>query len=312
MTAVDKGAGNGSEPILKTVGLTKRFGKRLALADLNLEMRGAGVLGFLGPNGAGKTTAISLILGLIAPTRGRVEIFGVDPRAHPGPALRRTGAVLEGPSFYPHLSARDNLRVFGAVSDGAAAARVEEMLELVGLRGRAKDKVAGYSLGMKQRLAVAAALLSDPELLILDEPTNGLDPAGMREFRELIRRLGRAGKTVFVSSHLLNEVEHMCDEVAIIKEGRLIARGPVADIVNRGGGIELKASDMQRAKEILESLECVRRVTFEDERLVVEAPAESAVELSRALAEKGVYLAELRPRETSLEEFFLEVTQESA
>jgi len=312
MTAVDKGAGNGSEPILKTVGLTKRYGKRLALADLNLEMRGAGVLGFLGPNGAGKTTAISLILGLIAPTHGRVEIFGVDPRAHPGPALRRTGAVLEGPSFYPHLSARDNLRVFGAVSDGAAAARVEEMLELVGLRGRAKDKVAGYSLGMKQRLAIAAALLSDPELLILDEPTNGLDPAGMREFRELIRRLGGAGKTVFVSSHLLNEVEQMCDEVAIIKEGRLIARGPVADIVNRGGAIELKASDMQRAKEILESLECVRRVTSEDDRLVVEAPAERAVELSRALAEKGVYLAELRPRETSLEEFFLEVTQESA
>ena len=311
MTAVNKGAGNDSEPILKTVGLTKRYGKRLALADLNLEMRGAGVLGFLGPNGAGKTTAISLILGLIAPTRGRVEIFGVDPRAHPGPALRRTGTVLEGPSFYPHLSARDNLRVFGAVSDGAAAVRVEEMLELVGLRGRAKDKVAGYSLGMKQRLAVAAALLSDPELLILDEPTNGLDPAGMREFRELIRQLGRAGKTVFVASHLLNEVEHMCDEVAIIKEGRLIARGPVADIVNRGGAIELKASDMQRAKEILESLECVRRVTLEDERLVVEAPAESAVELSRALAEKGVYLAELRPRETSLEEFFLEVTQES-
>ena len=269
MTAVDKGAGNGSEPILKTVGLTKRFGKRLALADLNLEMHGAGVLGFLGPNGAGKTTALSLILGLIAPTSGRVEIFGMDPRAHPGPALRRTGAVLEGPSFYPHLSARDNLRVFGAVSDGAAAGRIEEMLELVGLRGRAKDKMAGYSLGMKQRLAVAAALLSDPELLILDEPTNGLDPAGMREFRELIRQLGRAGKTVFVASHLLNEVEHMCDEVAIIKEGRLIARGPVADIVNRGGAIELKASDMQRAKEILESLECVRRVTFEDERLVV-------------------------------------------
>ena len=312
MKAVNKGAGNDSEPILKTVGLTKRYGKRLALADLNLEMRGAGVLGFLGPNGAGKTTAISLILGLIAPTHGRVEIFGMDPRAHPGPALRRTGAVLEGPSFYPHLSARDNLRVFGAVSDGAAAGRVEEMLELVGLRERAKDKLAGYSLGMKQRLAVAAALLSDPELLILDEPTNGLDPAGMREFRELIRQLGRAGKTVFVASHLLNEVEQMCDEVAIIKEGRLIARGPVADIVNRGGAIELKASDMQRAKEILESLECVRRVTFEDERLVVEAPAERAVELSRALAEKGVYLAELRPRETSLEEFFLEVTQESA
>ncbi|MFQ5814808.1 MAG: ABC transporter ATP-binding protein, partial [Anaerolineae bacterium] len=172
--------------ILRTAGLTKRYGRLLALEDLNLEVRRGQVYGFLGPNGAGKTTTIALILGLIAPNGGHVEMFGLHTRRHLSEVLRRTGAILEVPSFYPHLSGRDNLRVWGALSGGVDGKREDEVLDLVGLRERSRDKVRTYSLGMKQRLGLAACLLHDPELLVLDEPTNGLDPAGMREVRQLI------------------------------------------------------------------------------------------------------------------------------
>jgi len=298
--------------VLRTVRLTKRYGKRLALADLDLEVSRGRVHGFLGPNGAGKTTCISLILGLITATGGHVEMLGQDTRAHLSPALRRTGAILEGSAFYPHLSARNNLRVLGALSGGVEPRRIEEVLSLVGLQARARDKVRGYSLGMTQRLALAAALLHDPELLILDEPTNGLDPAGMREFRSLIRELGASGKTVFVSSHLLNEVEQMCDDVAIIKEGRLITQGPVASLVRRGEALEVTTTDNERAQAVIRALDGVRGVTRERDSLVVEAPRERAAEISRALAEEQIYLWELKPRESTLEEFFLEVTAEGA
>jgi ABC-2 type transport system ATP-binding protein len=298
-------------PVLKTIGLSKRYGKRLALAGLDLEVPPGRVFGFLGPNGAGKTTAISLILGLISPTAGRVELFGRDTGPHLAESLKRVGAVLEGVSFYPHLSARDNLRVCAAISGGVGAERIEEILGIVGLSGRAKDKVRGYSMGMRQRLALAAALLHDPELLVLDEPTNGLDPAGMREFRDTIRGIGSGGKTVFVSSHLLGEVEQMCDEVAIVKEGRVIASGTVADLVRKTDALDMRVTDTAAAKEALSTLPWPVVETNGD-RLTVEAPRDSAAEISRALAEKQVYLYELRPRETSLEEIFLELTSEDA
>ncbi len=298
-----------SAPVLKTIGLSKRYGKRLALTGLDLEVPPGRIFGFLGPNGAGKTTAISLILGLISPTGGRVELFGKDTGRHLSESLRRVGAVLEGVSFYPHLSARDNLRVCAAISGGVSAARVEEALGIVGLSGRAKDKVRGYSMGMRQRLALAAALLHDPELLVLDEPTNGLDPAGMREFRDTIRDLGRNGKTVFVSSHLLGEVEQMCDEVAIVKEGRVIASGTVAELVRKTDALDMRVTDAAAAMEALSALPWPVVETNGD-RLTVEAPRDSAAEISRALADKQVYLYELRPRETSLEEIFLELTSE--
>ncbi len=299
-------------PVLRTVGLTKRYGRRLALADLNLEVYPGRVYGFLGPNGAGKTTAISLILGLISATAGHVEMFGLDARAHLPRVLRRVGAILEGTPLYPDLSARDNLRILSALSGGADRARIEEALETVGLTARAGDKVRTYSLGMRQRLALAGALIHEPELLVLDEPTNGLDPAGMREFRDLFRGLGSVGKTVFVSSHLLGEVEQMCDEVAIIKEGRLIARGPVATLLQRGDGLELCVTAPEEAVPVLQSLEWVRGVTRDGDRLSVEAPRDRAADISRALAEHQIYLSELRPRESSLEDFFLEVTAEDA
>lgn len=299
-----------SDIVVRTAGLTKRYGRLLALADLELEVRRGQVYGFLGPNGAGKTTTIGLILGLLAPSGGHVELFGLDTRAHLSEALRRTGAVLEGPSFYPHLSGRDNLRVWGGLSGGVDGKRVDELLELVGLRDRGRDRVRAYSLGMKQRLGLAAALLGDPELLVLDEPTSGLDPAGMREVRELIRGLGQIGKTVFVSSHLLGEVEHMCDHVGIVKEGRLLTQGAVSVLLRRGEALEMRVTDPERAVEVLEGLAWVNGVRRQDDRLVVEAPRGRAAELSRALADHQVYLAELRPRDSSLEEFFLEVTGE--
>ncbi len=296
--------------ILRTVGLTKRYGRLTALADLDLEVPRGQVYGFLGPNGAGKTTTISLILGLIAPSGGHAEMFGLDTRTHLSEALRRTGAILEGPSFYPHLSGRDNLRVWGALSGSIGGRRLDEVLELVGLQARGRDKVRTYSLGMKQRLGLAAALLHDPDLLVLDEPTNGLDPAGMREFRQLIKELGQMGKTVFVSSHLLNEVELMCDHVGIVKGGRLLTQGSVATLLGRGQALEMQVTDPERAVQVLESLDWVEGVKRQDDRLVVDAPSERAAELSRALAEHQIYLSVLRPRDSSLEEFFLEVTGE--
>ena len=299
-----------AQPLLRTVGLSKRYGKRLALADLTLDVARGRVHGFLGPNGAGKTTAISLVLGLMTPTAGHVEMFGLDTREHLTSALKRVGAVLEGVAFYPHLNARDNLRISGAISGGVNSGRIDDVLAQVGLIARAKDKVRGYSMGMRQRLALAGALLHDPELLVLDEPTNGLDPAGMREFRDLIRELGSAGKTVFVSSHLLSEVEQMCDEVAIIKEGRLIAQSAVASLLTSANALELVTTDADAALEMLRALDWVTGVSRDGDRLIVEAPRERAAELSRALAEKGIYLHELRPRESTLEDFFLEVTSE--
>jgi ABC-2 type transport system ATP-binding protein len=298
-------------PVLKTSGLSKRYGKRLALAGLDLEVPAGRVFGFLGPNGAGKTTCISLVLGLISATGGQVELFGQDTRHHLAASLKRVGAILEGVSFYPHLSARDNLRVCAAISGGDSPGRIESTLGQVGLAARAKDKVRGYSMGMRQRLALAAALLHDPELLVLDEPTNGLDPAGMREFRDLIRELGRSGKTVFVSSHLLGEVEQMCDEVAIVKEGRVIASGAVADLVRRSDALEMRVTNAAKAVEALATLPWPVSAA-EGDRLTVEAPRDSAPEISRALADNQVYLYELRPRETSLEEIFLELTSEEA
>jgi ABC-2 type transport system ATP-binding protein len=298
------------EVVLRTKGLSKRYGAIAALDGVDLNVRRGRIYGFLGPNGAGKTTAISMMLGLIHPSGGYAEIFGLDSRTHLPEALQRTGAVLEGQAFFPLLSARENLRIWAAVSGGVAPSRIDEMLELVGLTSRARDRVRTYSQGMKQRLGLAAALLHDPELLVLDEPTNGLDPAGMREFRDLIRQLGRQGKTVFVSSHLLGEVQQMCDDVGIVKRGKLITEGPVAELTRSGEVLELRAADLEGAVRVLGALDWVRAVNRDGDRLTVEAPLERAADVTRALAEQQIYVSELRQREGSLEDFFLEVTGE--
>jgi ABC-2 type transport system ATP-binding protein len=300
-------------PVLRTEGLSKRFGRLSAVSDLDLEVGPGRVFGFLGPNGAGKTTAIAMILGLLAPSAGAVHLFGLDTRRNLEPALKRVGAIVENPAFYPHLTARDNLRIWGALSGGVPSARIDETLELVGLHERAKDKPRNYSLGMKQRLGLAAALLHDPELLILDEPTNGLDPAGIREFRQLFRELARGGKTVFVSSHLLGEVQLMCDEVAILKQGRLVVSGEVGDILRRRDALLVRVAEPDKAAELLRAEGWVRSVTVDGEgRLVVEAPLRQAADVSRVLGERGIWVSELRPDEGTLEEFFLEVTGQEA
>jgi ABC-2 type transport system ATP-binding protein len=299
-------------PVLQTVGLTKTYGKLVALDQLNLEVQGGRVYGFLGPNGAGKTTTIDLVLKLITPTAGHVEMLGLDMRTDGAETLRRSGAVPEGQAYFPLLSARDNLKIWGAISGETSEKRRDEVLDLVSLLPRAKDKVRTYSQGMKQRLGLAAALLHDPELLILDEPTNGLDPAGIREFRQLFRDLAARGKTVFVSSHLLNEVELMCDEVAILQQGKLITQGDVRQLLRGGDALEIEVTDGDRAEQALRSLDWLGDVQRNGNRFVVGAPRERAHEISRALAEHQVYLAELRPRESTLEEFFLEVTGEPA
>jgi len=221
--------------VLKTEHLTKRFKKIVAVSDLNLQIEEGEVFGFLGPNGSGKSTTIGMVLGLIAPTRGRIELFGRDIKDDLSSVWPRVGVAMENPPFYPYLSGWDNLKIFSQILGDNAGSRMEEVLDTVKLSSRARDKFGTYSQGMKQRLALAHALLSDPRFLILDEPTNGLDPVGMREMRELILKLKEEGKTIFLSSHLLSEVEQVCDHIGIIKEGRLVVQGRVDDLTSEMG-----------------------------------------------------------------------------
>lgn len=302
-----------TDVVLRTIGLTKRYGQRLALDALNIEVRRGHVYGFLGPNGSGKTTTIAMALGLLAPTAGHVELFGLDTRTHRAEALRRVGATLEGTSYFPHLSARDNLRVWARVSGDATEQRIDAVLAQVGLAERARDRVRNYSLGMKQRLAVAAAIMHEPEMVILDEPTNGLDPAGIREFRALIRELAAGGVTVFVSSHILSEVEQMCDDVAILKAGRVVAQGSVASLLRQtSSSIAIRTTDDAKAIAVLRALPWVTSAAQVDGRLLIETPPEQATAISRALAEQQIWLSEMRPQENNLEDFFMEITGEGA
>ncbi|HXM57148.1 MAG TPA: ABC transporter ATP-binding protein, partial [Candidatus Dormibacteraeota bacterium] len=225
---------------LTTHRLSKTYGSRQAVCDLDLEVRHGEVFGFLGPNGAGKTTTIRMALGLIRPTAGSVELLGRDVRRHRAEVLPRVGALVETPALYGYLSGRDNLRAFAYMLGGVPGGRLDEVLDVVGLADRQRDRVRSYSLGMKQRLGVATALLNDPDLLILDEPANGLDPAGIVEMRDLLRRLAGEGKTVFISSHVLAEVQQICDRVAIVDRGRLVRLAPVAELVGGRGEFVLR------------------------------------------------------------------------
>ncbi len=286
------------EPIV-TQGLTKRYGDLFAVRDLDLTVRAGEVYGFLGPNGAGKTTTLRMLLGLVRPTAGTVLLHGGNKGVS-------TGALIEGPAFYPYLSGRDNLRVL-ARHAGVPARRVDVVLDLVDLAGRAGDRYGTYSLGMKQRLGVAAALLKDPRLLILDEPTNGLDPAGMADMRAMIRRLGAGGCTVLVSSHLLGEVQQICDRVGVISRGRLVREGTVADL--RGSAdLRIVAAPAEWAAERCRQLVGAGAVSVVDGGLHLAVGAERAGELNTALVEAGVTVSELRTVERDLEQAFFELT----
>jgi ABC-2 type transport system ATP-binding protein len=301
---------------LSTRGLRKSYGSRLALDGLDLSVPSGVVYGFLGPNGAGKTTTMRLLTGLLHPDAGSIELLGRPFRRGDRKRLFEVGALVESPSFYPYLSGRANLHALAATGAPVPKGRIEELLELVGLRERARDKVSGYSLGMKQRLGIAGALLSDPRLLLLDEPANGLDPAGIVAMRETLRRLASTGKTVFVSSHLLAEVQVLADVVGIIARGRLVREGPLEALLTDQGVVRVRvhAGEVEAARSALDSLGTVEAGTNDapagaaDERwLTVHVEPSRAAEVNRILAGAGIYASGLESG-TDLELLFLELT----
>ncbi len=294
--------------LVETKGLTKRFGSRItAVADLNLTVRRGEVYGFLGPNGSGKSTTLRMLLGLIRPTSGQVRVMGKKP-GDPT-SLRKIGTLIESPAFYPYLSGRDNLQVLASYTR-VPPVRVEEVLEQVKLSRRAKDKVKEYSMGMKQRLGVAAALLKEPELLILDEPTEGLDPKGMADVRKLIRDLGRGERTVLLSSHLLGEIEQICDRVCIVQEGRMVAEARVDELRSRDEGLTVRAEPLEEALRVARWLPGVEKAWATDDGMLrLLANPEIAAEINGGLIRAGIRVSELRPVERSLEEVFLQLTE---
>jgi ABC-type multidrug transport system ATPase subunit len=295
--------------VVETHDLTRRYGERLAVDRVSLTVRRGEVYGFLGPNGAGKTTTLRMLLGLITPTGGRATVLGGEP-GRPEVA-RRVGALVEGPGFFPYLSGRDNLRVltrYRGLPDSAADA----VLERVDLRDRGGDRFKSYSLGMKQRLGVAAALLGDPELLILDEPTNGLDPAGVAEMRTLVAALAAAGQTVLLSSHLLGEVQEICHRVAVINAGRLVIEAPVTELRGTAGGLLVRAEPLDVVLAVGMRLAGDDAVTVTDGLVRLRLDPGRAPELTRELVLAGAGVQEIRPAERSLEEAFLELTEVSA
>jgi ABC-2 type transport system ATP-binding protein len=295
--------------VLALRGLTKRYGERLAVSDLSLSVRAGEIYAFLGPNGAGKTTTIRMCLGLIAPTGGSVEILGRGVAAHAATVLPRVGALVEQPALYTYLSGRDNLRVVGDALGSVPASRVDEVLELVDLRARARDRVRTYSLGMKQRLGVALALVHNPDLVILDEPTNGLDPAGMVEMRDLLRRLASQGKTVFVSSHVLAEVQQVCTRVAIIAAGRLITESAVADLLREGNEFIVEVERPHEALDQVNSQSWGAGAHLDGEqRLITPAPEGASEALTLFLVNQGFVPRSIAPRQLELEDVFLRLT----
>lgn len=300
--------------VIEVEGLRKEYrrlrgGRTLAVDGLDLAVSQGGVFGFLGPNGAGKTTTIRCLLGLVRPTGGRCRLLGVDVRTELHGVIGRVGSIVETPTMYPRFSGRRNLELLGRL-DGIGTRRVAEVLQRVGLADRAGDLVKNYSFGMRQRLGIGAALLKDPEVLILDEPANGLDPAGIVEVRELLRSLGREGRTVFVSSHNLSEVQQTADRVAILSRGRCVAAGPVEEVLagGRARGLIVRLEDPAAGAEALRA--AGMPVSRDGDALRVGLPPSDAATVTMALAERGLYLTELRPDAVDLETVFLELTRE--
>jgi ABC-2 type transport system ATP-binding protein len=295
-------------PVLRTRALSKRYGARLAVDRLDLEVDRGELFGFLGPNGAGKTTTIRMALGLIAPTGGSVEVLGQEVRSHRAEMLPRVGALVESPALYGYMSGRDNLRAFGDELGGVSTKRIDEVLEIVSLRGRDRDKVKTYSMGMKQRLGLAIALLNEPDLLILDEPANGLDPAGIVEMRDLLRELAASGKTVFISSHVLSEVQQICTRVAIINHGRLVRVAPVAELLKAPGEFEVKVDGPAELVAALRGQSWGADARSEDGYVVTHAPGDRGRELIKFLVEAGYAPDAVSPRQRDLEDIFLSLT----
>jgi ABC-2 type transport system ATP-binding protein len=299
---------------VETRGLTKRFGANVAVDDVELRVPRGFAFGYLGPNGAGKTTLIRTLLGLTRADGGTMTLLGIPVPAERSQALARVGAIVDEPRFHPHLTGRDNLRLLAAARGGDARQRIGPSLERVGLAERADDKVTSYSLGMRQRLGVASCLLADPQLLILDEPMNGLDPAGMHQMREMIISLADEGRTVVLSSHLLDEVERTCDAVAIVDRGRVIRQGPIDELTRAAGtlSVQVDCTDPARAARLIDEAGIAVGTSLTDTGLTVTLPAGSSRELvadiNRRLVGAGISVYGLQETRASLEEWFLSVT----
>jgi ABC-2 type transport system ATP-binding protein len=297
-------------PPVKARGLVKRYKEVLAVDHIDLNVGAGDVYGFLGPNGAGKTTTLRMALGLIMPTEGSVELFGRDPIREGARALQGVAGFVEAPRFYPYLSARKNLELLAALDGGGARERIAEVLQTVELSQRAEHRVGGYSHGMRQRLGIAAALLRAPQLLILDEPATGLDPAGMRDMRLLIRRLADGGITVLLSSHQLPEVQELCDRVAIVDSGRVVYEGALADLRRQGGaGYRLHSTDDTRALALLRAHPGIENATSSEQGLSFQAQESDVGTLSIALGAAGVGILALTPEMATLEDLFFRLTE---
>jgi len=295
--------------VLSTHGLTKDFKKLRAVDDLDLVVRRGDVFGFLGPNGAGKSTTIRLIFGLLYPTSGHAEILGHQVPRDRKEALRHVGGFVDDPTFYGNMSARRNLRMIGSMNGKVTRQRATEVLEMVGLADRGDSKVGSYSHGMRQRLGIALALIHEPDLVILDEPTSGLDPQGMKHVRELIRELGRRGTTVFLSSHLLHEVELVCDQAAILRKGQMVVQGPVAQLRPKRSVVKFLTADQKKAAEVLSRFNPPGGITEEEGYLVVGAAEDLVPEMVRQLVSKQIDIQAVMPAQAQgLEDMFLELT----
>ena len=301
MSTVASGPRASAAVVLHARGLTKRYGHITVVDGVSLAVHSGEVLGFLGPNGAGKTTTMRMLVGLVRPDAGTAEVLG-QPAGSPS-SLAGIGAMVESPTFYPYLSGRDNLRAL-ARQVGLPRARIESVLEIAGIAARGGDRFSGYSLGMKQRLGVAAALLKDPEILILDEPTNGLDPLGIADMRSLIRSLAKENKAILLSSHQLGEIEQICDRVAVLGRGRIVAEGTIDEL--RGAAhLVVRATPIGDAEAQLVSLLGRDRVSRQDDEIRLTIAPEEAPRISRALVSAGIDLHEVGREERSLEEAFL-------
>ena len=297
-----------AQPALRALALSKAYGKRLAVDHLDLQVDRGELFGFLGPNGAGKTTTIRMALGLVAPTNGSIEILGLEVRHNRSKVLPRVGALVESPALYGYMSGRNNLRAFADLLGGVKEKRIDEVLDIVSLTGRDKDKVKTYSMGMKQRLGLAIALLNDPDLLILDEPANGLDPAGIVEMRDLLRGLAAEGKTVFISSHVLSEVQQICNRVAIINHGKLIRVAPVHELIDSPGEFAIKVDAPDALVVALKLQPWGQEARVEEGVVITRAPEGRGRNLIAFLVQNGHNPDSVAERQRDLEDIFLSLT----
>ena len=296
------------ETILKISNLNKIFNKHLhAVKNVSFEIKKGNVYGILGPNGSGKSTTLGIVLNVVNKTSGDFEWFGGKVATHD--ALKKVGAIIERPNFYPYMTAKENLELVCKIK-GTPFSKVDEKLELVGLLERKNDKFRTYSLGMKQRLAIASALLNDPEILILDEPTNGLDPQGIRQIRDIIKVIASQGTTILLASHLLDEVEKVCSHVVVLRKGEMLYQGTVHNMIENNSFFELKSNDMLRLKTVLDEHSFVENTIEEDGKLLVYLKEDiAAQDLNSYLFEQNIVLEHLVKRKNSLEEQFLELTK---